>query len=377
MTAGGVGGSSPQDGTAGGVGGSSPQDGTAGGDGGPSPQDSTAGGDGGPSPDAGIVDAHCHIIVPEMMTGAVPASWRPAVRREDGRQVVDFRGRAIRSVAGEFTDVDVMLAEAAEVGIGRLLLSPWITLVPAEAAELYEAQHVCQVQNEALAGIAAAHPGRVSALGAVPLQDPGFAARQLERLMRVPGMHGVEIPASVQGGYLGEERFAPFWEAAERTGALVFIHPTTRGFGLPALDDYYLWNSVGNPLETAVTAAQLAVSGVLERHPRLRVLLAHGGGALPSVRGRLRRAFAVRAEASARSDHDPDTSLRRFYYDTVTHDQALLADLVSYAGADHVLLGSDRPFDMRSECPAQDVRALGLGDTERLILGGNAARLLG
>ena len=98
---------------------------------------------------------------------------------------------------------------------------------------------------------------------------------------------------------------------------------------MPALDEYYLWNSVGNPLETAITAAHIAVSGVLERHPRLRVLLAHGGGALPVVRGRLRRAFAMRPEAGARAQAGPDASLRRFFYDTVTHDQDLLAGLVA------------------------------------------------
>jgi aminocarboxymuconate-semialdehyde decarboxylase len=116
---------------------------------------------------------------------------------------------------------------------------------------------------------------------------------------------------------------------------------------------------------------------VLERHPRLRVLLAHGGGALPAVRGRLRRAFAVRPEARARIGSGPDVTLRRFYYDTVTHDHDLLVDLVRFAGAGQVLLGSDRPFDMGSDDPVGEVRALGLGPAEELVLGGNAARLLG
>jgi aminocarboxymuconate-semialdehyde decarboxylase len=116
---------------------------------------------------------------------------------------------------------------------------------------------------------------------------------------------------------------------------------------------------------------------VLERHPQLRVRLAHGGGALPVVRGRLRRAYAVRPEARARSQDGPDQSLRRFYYDTVTHDQDLLADLVRYAGPGQVLLGSDRPFDMGTDRPVDEVRALGLGDEEGLVLGGNAERLLG
>jgi aminocarboxymuconate-semialdehyde decarboxylase len=355
-----------------------------------------------------IIDTHCHIIVPEMLTGAVPSSWRPILKRANGRQVVQFRGRSVSSVVGEFTDIDVMLEQAATAGVDHLLLSPWIMLVPVDAG-LSEALQVCRVQNEALsqaaaaagadagdvgaagagaatvgagaagagvAGAGVAGAGKISALGAVPLQDAVAAAAELELVMRLPGMRGAEIPASVGGAYLGDDRFLPFWAAAEATGALIFVHPTTRGLHLPALDDRYLWNSVGNPLETAITAAHMVTAGLLERHPRLRILLAHGGGALHAVRGRLRRAHAVRAEAGARSAAGPDVSLRRFYYDSLTHDQAMLADLVGYAGADHVLLGSDRPFDMGSEHPVEQIRALRLGADEQLILGGNAARLL-
>jgi aminocarboxymuconate-semialdehyde decarboxylase len=322
-----------------------------------------------------IIDAHCHVIAAEMMSSVVPADWRPSVTREEGRQVVGFRGKQIRSVVGEFTDTEVMLAEAARAGVEHLLLSPWINLVPVDAPA-DEARTVCQVQNEALAKLTAARPGQLSAVGVVPVQDPALAAREITELVTIPGLCGVEIPSSVAGRYLGDEYFLPFWEAAEAAGALVFIHPSTRGFGLPALDGYYLWNSVGNPLETAVTAAHIAVAGVLERCPRLRVLLAHGGGALPVVRGRLRRAFAVRQEARAAAA-GPDESLRRFYYDTVTHDHDLLADLVRYAGPGQVLLGSDRPFDMGTDHPVEEVRALRLGDAEQLVLGGNAARLMG
>jgi len=320
-----------------------------------------------------IIDAHRHVIVPEITARTVPEAWRPALRTADGRTVLGFRGRDINSVLGEFTDVAVILAEAAAAGVDHLLLSPWINLVPVDAAP-DEARLVCQVQNDALARLAAAHP-QLSAVGAVPLQDPELAARELPGLLAA-GLAGVEIPSSVAGRYLGDDVFLPFWEAAAGTGALVFIHPSTRGFGVSALDGYYLWNSVGNPLETAVAAAHIAVAGVLERFPRLRVLLAHGGGALPVLRGRLRRAYAVRPEAAARTAQGPDWSLRRFYYDSVTHDAALLADLVGYAGPEQILLGSDQPFDMGTDHCVAEVRALGLGSGEELILGGNAGRLL-
>ncbi len=289
-----------------------------------------------------IVDCHCHVIAPPVTSVAVPDS-----------------------VVGEFADVDVMLAQAETRGVDHLVLSPWIKLIPVEA-ETSAALKLCDALNEALAAIRSKHTGRVSVLGAVPLQDPAAAAAHLRELVPL-GFSGAEVPASLRGRYLGDDAFEPFWTAAEETGALVFVHPTTTGFGLDALRPYYLWNSVGNPMETAITAAHMITSGVLERHPGLKVLLAHGGGALHAVRGRLRRAFAVRPEARSRSTEGPDAALRRFWYDSLTHDAGLLNDLMDFVGADHVVLGTDYPFDMGADEPVGDIG----------VLGRNGARLLG
>jgi aminocarboxymuconate-semialdehyde decarboxylase len=311
-----------------------------------------------------------------MRTGAVPADWRPQLERVDDGTVVSLQGRRLTSVTREFCDVGVMLEQAAAEGVTHLLLSPWILLVPV-LADLATAGRVCRVLNESLAQTAADHDGRVYALGAVPLQDPGACAAELEYLMGLPGLRGVEVPASVAGRYLGDTFFEPFWAAAADSGAVVFLHPTTRGLGVPALDSHYLWNAIGNPLETTIAAAQLVLSGMLDRHPGVTVLLAHGGGALPALRGRLRRAAAVRPEARTGTGADIDATIRRLYFDSVTHDPAVLADLVAFAGAGHVVLGSDRPFDMGCDQPANEIRSLGLdADAERQVLGGNAATLL-
>jgi aminocarboxymuconate-semialdehyde decarboxylase len=325
-----------------------------------------------------IVDVHAHVIAPQVTREAGgDEPWRPSVRWEDGAQVVELRGKTIRSAVGEFVRVDRIVAEAAASGVEHVVLSPWVSLLPFEL-EPHEALRVCRLQNEALATAAAAYPGHVSAVGTVPLQDPVLAVRELLELMTVAGIHGVELSASVRGTYLGDDRFEPFWEAAEDTGAVIFVHPTTRGFDLPVLDSYYLWNTVGNPMETAVTGSHLVMAGVLERHPRLRIVLAHGGGALLAVRGRLRHSHGFQPEARERLRGSPDDSLRRLYFDTVTHDADLLGDLVRYAGADHVLLGSDRPFDMGTADPVDDVRALELNPEQELaVLGGNAMELLG
>jgi aminocarboxymuconate-semialdehyde decarboxylase len=320
-------------------------------------------------------DVHAHVVVPEI-TGDEP--WRPRVYRDgSGAQVVEMEGRQIRAAVAEFVDIDGILAAQDEAGVNRVLLCPWVPLLYYDA-DPDEGLRRARIQNDALAGLVREHPDRVAALGAVPLQDPELAADELRALMAGGELKGVEVAASVRGVVLGDDRFEPFWEAAEATGALVFVHPTTRGFDSPAFQDYYLWNTVANPLETATTAAHMVVAGVMERHPGLRVLLAHGGGALLAVRGRLRHAHGFQPQASARLRESPEDSIRRFYFDTLTHDDALLLALIDYAGADHVLLGSDYPFDMGDPRQVDTVRALGLApDAEAAILAGNAERLLG
>jgi aminocarboxymuconate-semialdehyde decarboxylase len=317
-------------------------------------------------------DVHAHVIVPEI-TGDEP--WRPRVYRDDsGAQVVELEGRQVRSAIAEFVDIDGILAAQDEAGVDRVLLCPWVPLLYYEA-EPHEGLRRARIQNEALAGLVEEHPDRVAALGALPLQDPELAAGELDGVM--DQLSGVEVAASVRGVFLGDDRFEPFWAAAEASGALVFVHPTTRGLDSPVFQDHYLWNTVGNPLETAITAAHMVMAGVMERLPRLRVLLAHGGGALLALRGRLRRAHGFQPQARSRLDESPDESIRRFYFDTLTHDEELLRALIAYAGPDHVLLGSDYPFDMGDARHVDTVRALGLApDVEHAVLGGNAERLL-
>jgi aminocarboxymuconate-semialdehyde decarboxylase len=321
-------------------------------------------------------DLHAHVIVPDITRDAAPSEdWRPRVYREDGAQVVELGGRPIRSALAEFVDADRIIEAQEAAGIERTVLSPWVPLLFYEV-EPEEGLRRCRIQNDALAALVRARPERLAALGAVPLQDPESAAGEVELLMDRGELVGVEVAASVRGDYLGDDRFEPFWAAAERSGALVFVHPTTRGFEVPALGDYYLWNSVGNPFETTIAAAHLVMAGVFERHPRLRMVLAHGGGALLALRGRLRHAHAFQPQARARLAESPEESIRRFFFDTVTHDTELLRALIAFAGPERVLLGSDYPFDMGDPAAVEMVRGLGLGPVaEAAILAGNAERL--
>jgi aminocarboxymuconate-semialdehyde decarboxylase len=323
-----------------------------------------------------VIDVHAHIIVPEILRGAAPAQeWRPRVTWENGRQWVEYGSKRIGSARRDFVSIEAILDEMDKSGVDGVLLCPWVSLVRYEASP-EESLDACRVQNEALAGLVREYPEHVAALGLVPLQDPALAVRELEHVV-AHGLKGVEIGTHVNGVYPGDLRFRPFWEACESLGLLVFIHPVEGG-GRAELRDYYMWNVIGNPLETAVAAGHMILSGVMEAYPSLKILLAHGGGALPALRGRLDRGFAQRPEINQAIPKSPSEYLKQFYFDSITHEPSLLRELVEFAGADHVLLGSDYPFDMGNEDPVERVGAAGLvSSDEQKILGGNAARLLG
>jgi aminocarboxymuconate-semialdehyde decarboxylase len=323
-----------------------------------------------------IIDTHAHIIVPEILREAAPSEeWRPRVNWENGKQFIEYNGKRIGSAAREFVSPDLILSEMDKSGVDAVLLCPWVSLVRYDASPS-ESLEACQIQNDALALLAAKYPTRIAGLGVIPLQDVPLAIKELERLMKA-GLKGIEIGTHVNGIYPGDARFLPFWEACQALDVFVFIHPVEGG-GRAELRDFYMWNVIGNPLETSVAAGHLILSGVMQRYARLKILLAHGGGALPYLHGRLDRGFARRPEINKVISEQPTEYLKRFYFDTITHDREILRQLVNFAGADHVLLGSDYPFDMGNENPVELVRAAGLGKiSEAAILGVTASQLFG
>jgi aminocarboxymuconate-semialdehyde decarboxylase len=187
----------------------------------------------------------------------------------------------------------------------------------------------------------------------------------------------VFIGSNVRGKDLDHPDLLPFFAKAEALRAPVFIHPIDV-LGGERLRRYYLHNGLGNPFDTAVAGARLIFGGVLDRFPRLTVCLGHAGGAFPYLIGRLDRVHRVRSEAQGEVRRRPTAYLRRLYFDTITHHGLALEYLVSLAGTDRVVLGSDYRFDMGSPDPVGAVRAVRrLSRAGRsALLGGAAAKLL-
>ncbi|CAN5246429.1 amidohydrolase family protein [soil metagenome] len=339
-----------------------------------------------PATDNAIIDVHAHFLLPalqEQVKARDPQGFQAAAELDLQRQGIPS-AKASGAMIGErfeqLVSLERRLSDMAAAGVDGQIVSPSPShYYPWAGKEL--AAWITREANAATAAIVAAAPERLRGLGLVPLQHPHLLVDALENAMLENGLIGVEISSSAPGidgpgVELSDDRLEPFWARAEQLGAVLFLHP----FGCSLderLDRYYLSNTVGQPVENAVALSHLIFSGVLDRHPDLTIIAAHGGGYLPTFLGRSDHAWSVRPEA-----HDcaqlPSSYLSKLYFDSLVHTPDALRALVAAAGADRVLLGSDYPFDMGVADPVDRVRAASLdeGATDA-ILSGNSARLLG
>jgi aminocarboxymuconate-semialdehyde decarboxylase len=234
-----------------------------------------------------------------------------------------------------------------------------------------------RIQNEQLAKLVKARPDRFLAIGTLPMQAPKLAADELRHAVSKLGLRGAQIGSNVAGKNLDDPELEPVWATAAELGAFILLHPINVA-GVDRLSSYYLNNLIGNPLDTTIAAACLVFSGVLERHPSLKICLAHGGGFVPYQAGRFLHGWHVRKEPKSKLPKPPTESLGRFYFDTIVHSKEVLEFLVGNAGVNRVLLGSDYPFDMGMPDGVLQVRGLSIPASDQAsILGGRAKALLG
>jgi aminocarboxymuconate-semialdehyde decarboxylase len=274
------------------------------------------------------------------------------------------------------TNLDDRLSDLDAMGVDMQVVMP----PPVQCyytVDLEIAVEAGRMVNDGLAEYAARRPDRLVALGTVPMPDGEEAARELERCMRQLGFKGVQILTNVAGKELSDPAFAPFWHKAEELGALIVIHPN--GFtDAERLRRFNFNNVIGNPLETTIALHYLIFDGVLERHPDLKILAVHGGGYLGAYWGRIDHAWGARSDCHADLPNPPTSYLRKIYFDSVVFTPGQLGALVKTFGADHVVMGTDYPFDMMESDPIGHVVSVGFdGETVAKIVGGNAKRLLG
>jgi len=326
------------------------------------------------------IDIHAHFVPAESLKVASEIGKRHGLKlgkNERGRDIVSRDGKPfLTQLKAEFSNLDLRLSIMDSQGVDLQVLSPASTyFFYWMAAE--ESLEYGQWLNDRLAEAVAQHPKRLVALGSVPMQDCAKAVNELQRLVTKIGLRGVEIATNINGRYLDDPEFNPFWEAAQALDALIFVHPNQVA-GADRMKDYNLANLIGNPTDTSLTFAKLIFSGVLERYPRLRFLLAHAGGFLPYTWGRLDRGYRIQNSTIAKISKSPGEYLKLLHFDTITHSAMALEYLVANFGADHVVLGSDYPYDMGDPEPVASLRAARIDPSSvEQIASGNACKLLG
>lgn len=325
-----------------------------------------------------VVDIHCHVSLPEL-EASLGGRFRPEY------DPFSYHAGAVsnRYNADHFSEIVPKLTEPARrledmdrMGVDMQAIS----VAPPQYYYWTEpdlGERLTKRLNERIAEICREHPMRFVGLGTLPMQDPARAVAELDRITQEYGFAGVEICTNVNGADYDNPRFEAFFNRAEELQTLVVLHPHGYTDAL-RLSDYYLGNVIGNPLDAAVAMARMIFGGVFERHPDLKVCVVHGGGYLPFYWARMDHAWQARTDGKVALSHKPSEDMHKIYVDTVVFDPCLLRTLVTTMGVDHVLLGTDYPYDMGHYDPLGLVGAVeGLTDHERSrILGGNAAELL-
>lgn len=311
------------------------------------------------------IDLHNHVIPPTMIAALErdPDRFGLKIEDKDGKRYFNAHGK-LAELQQTFYDADAKVAWMDKVGMDISVLSvgPPIYFYHLSAEAGLAA---AKLSNDGIAQMVAQHPGRLRGMATLPMQDPDAAIVELERVVKEHKFKAVEMGTSIEGLPLADKKFRKLLKTIEQLGCFIFAHPyqcLAEGW----MDDYYLSNFVGFPLDTTLMISHLMFSGALDEMTKLRILCAHGGGFFPYQIGRFTHGQQVRKEPKVNTQTSPRELVKRFYFDALTHDAKAARYLIDQVGADHVVIGTDHPFDMGPVDPIGGIDAIpGLTKHER------------
>ena len=323
-----------------------------------------------------VIDFHNHFYPPEYLAAIKDGSSNAKVTFDaDGNPLLHYPGDYNILVPGH-REIGFREEVLQQAGVTKQILTfttPGVHIeTPARAVEL------ARLVNNRFKAIVDARGDRFAALATLPLNDPGACVSELDRAIHTLGFRGAMLFSNVNGVALSDRRYWPLYQKANDLDAVLFIHPSWP-VGVEAMTDYWLMPLVGFTFDTTLAAAKLVFSGVTEQFPKIKWVLAHLGGAIPYLAERLDRGYFAFKECRAHCSKPPSEHLKNFYFDTVNFDPAALRLAIEFAGAGHLVAGSDYPHQIGSvEKMISSVEGLPISDKEkRGILGENAAALMG
>ena len=260
-----------------------------------------------------------------------------------------MRGKLRLELIPEFSVAEAKLEAMDRKGIEISVISPGPQVFFYDLNESHGIA-AARLVNDGIAAMVARKPARLRGMATLPMQHPEAAVAEMERVVREYAFKGIELATIAPGGELADPKYRPVLRRAQELKLTLFAHSNNIG-ATGRLDCYYLTNLIGNPLETTIMVANLMFSGALDELPRLKLLLAHGGGFVPYQIGRFVHGHRVRPETRAQTSSSPKEMLKRFWFDTITHDPQALRYLIDLVGPERVVLGTDAPFDMGDENP--------------------------
>jgi aminocarboxymuconate-semialdehyde decarboxylase len=324
------------------------------------------------------VDFHTHII-PENFSELTQRfggeKWPTLERTCACGANIMIAGKVFREVTDQVWDAEKRIKDMEREGVDIQVLSPipvtFSYWAPAEQAEV-----LARVQNDFIADLVNQYPTKFIGLGAVPLQNIEVAIREMDRCKHELGLSGIEIGTNVNGVNLDDPQFIEFFEMAEKWEVPLFIHPWET-LGKERMPRHNLMYTVGMPSETALAGASLILGGIMDKFPKLKICLAHGGGALPYLLPRLDQGWKVWPHLRL-LDKPPSHYAKQFYYDSLVNEPVNLNYLVQNFGHERIIMGSDYPFLLREVPPGKvidDTVGLSKEQTEAM-LGKNALKFL-
>ncbi|MDO5504750.1 MAG: amidohydrolase family protein [Pseudoxanthomonas suwonensis] len=321
------------------------------------------------------IDTHAHYLPrnwPDLATRYGDPRFPVIHHGDDGRSRIYRDGKFFREIWPKTWDPQIRIEEYAGFGVQVQVLST-VPVMFSYWARANQALELHRALNDHMAETIREHPRHYAGIGTVPMQSPQLAIRELERCMDELGLQGVQIGSHLHredGTHwnLDAPELFPFFEAAADLGAAILVHPWDM-MGSDSMPKYWLPWLVGMPAEQARAACCLIFGGVLERLPRLKIGMAHGGGSFPYTIGRIEHGFDMRPDLVATDNfRNPREYLQRLYFDSWVADDAALRYLLDVCGADRVMLGTDYPFPLGEQTPGEGIERLALDDAEQARL---------
>lgn len=325
------------------------------------------------------IDIHTHIMPEKMPNWTKKFGYGEFIHLEERNcKACMMKGDKVFRVVDKNTfDAGTRIEECNGTNVTQQVLST-IPVLFNYWAKPKDALETSRFFNDHIAQTVAEHTDRFIGLGTVPLQDTDLAIKEMERCVHELQMPGVEIGTNINGKNLSEPEFLPFFEAAEKLGCALFVHPWEM-MGEKEMEKYWLPWLVGMPAETCRAICSLIFGGVLEKFPKLRIAFAHGGGSFPYTLGRIEHGFNVRPDlVQIDNKVNPREYLGKFWIDSLVHDTSAFHFILQSVGENKICLGSDYPFPLGEHHPGELIESLQLAkETEEKLLYRNALDWLG